>query len=396
MQHQWLKWFNGYLVIILKGRRIERLINLAVQKKMQVWNITRYDDQRGKINIRLEDFFLLKPLLRETGCRMRILSRHGFPFFLTRVRERYAFFGGFLLFIVMLFLLSNVIWSIEVVGNDKIGKYEVLQVAEKIGIQQGKFSFMLDEPDKIQAKLMENLPEASWVGFQIKGTKAQIRVVEKILPEKKEALGPRHLVAKKSAVISTIFAEEGKPVVRPDDFVKKGDILVSGLIGKEDSPNAVAARGRVEGEVWYETEVIVPIQQKQATFIGEKHRNIYIVWGEHQLKIWGYKELPFQNYEVKDQMWVIRWKDKSFPLAWKTENLHAVETQEKQLDEKQAQEMAIQAARQDILSKMGNGGYIKEEKVLHLKRENDKVYIKMHVVAIEDIAVEQPIIIEGE
>ncbi|WP_167577570.1 sporulation protein YqfD [Ammoniphilus sp. YIM 78166] len=396
MQHQWLKWFNGYLVIILRGRRIERLINLAVQKKMQVWNITRYDDQRGKINIRLEDFFLLKPLLRETGCRMQIMSRHGFPFFLTRVRERYAFFGGFLLFIIMLFLLSNVIWSIEVVGNEKIGKYEVLQVAEKIGIQQGKFSFMMDEPDKIQAKLLENLPEASWVGFQIKGTKAQIRVVEKILPETKEALSPRHLVAKKSAVISTIFAEEGKPVVRPDDFVKKGDILVSGLIGKAESPTAVAARGRVEGEVWYETEVIVPIEQKQAVFVGESHRNFYIVWGEKQIKIWGYKELPFQNYEIKDQKWVMRWGDKSFPLAWKTEDLHAVETQEKLVDEKQAQDMAIQAARQDILSKMGNGGYIKEEKVLHLKRENDKVYIKMHVVAIEDIAVEQPIIIEGE
>ena len=87
MQYQWMKWFNGYLVIILKGKRIERLINLAIQKKMQIWNIARYDQERGKLAIRLEDFFELKPLLKETGCRVRIMSKHGLPFFFKKVKK---------------------------------------------------------------------------------------------------------------------------------------------------------------------------------------------------------------------------------------------------------------------------------------------------------------------
>lgn len=396
MQHQWLKWFNGYLVIILNGKRIERLINLAVQKGMQVWSITRYDEQRGKIAIRLEDFFRLKPLLKDTGCRMRILSKHGFPFFLMRVRKRYAFFGGFLLFITMLFLLSRVIWSVEVVGNEKISRHQVLQVAEKVGIEQGKFSFLLDDPDKIQTQLMEQLPEASWIGFQMKGTKAQIRVVEKVIPDDKEVLSPRHLVAKKSAVIHNIFAQHGKPMVRPTDFVRKGDILVSGLIGKEDSPTAVAAKGIVEGEVWYETEVVIPIKQKQSVFLGEQHRNFYLVWGEKQFKVWGFDEPTFKEYETKEETRVIRWRDKTFPIGWKEETLQSAEVSERKISEEEALELAKQTAKQDILTKMGNGGYIKEEKVLHHRQENDKVYIKMHIVAIEDIAVEAPITIEGE
>ncbi|MEW9667365.1 sporulation protein YqfD [Ammoniphilus sp. 3BR4] len=396
MQHQWLKWFNGYLVIILNGRRIERLINLAVQKGMQVWNITRYDEQRGKIAIRLEDFLQLKPLLKETGCRMRILSKHGFPFFLTRVRKRYAFFGGFILFIAMLFFLSHVIWSIEVVGNENISRQHVLEAAEKVGIEQGKFSFLLDDPDKIQARLMEQLPEASWIGFRMKGTKAQIRVVEKVIPDDKEVLSPRHLVAKKSAVIHNIFAEHGKPMVRPADFVRKGDILVSGFIGKEESPTAVAAKGIVEGEVWYETEVVIPIKQKQSVYLGEQHRNVFLVWGEKQFKIWGFGELTFKEYETREDTRVMRWRDKTFPLGWKLETLQSVDVFEKKISEAEALELAKETAKQDILTKMGNGGYIKEEKVLHHKQENDKVYIKMHIVAIEDIAVEAPITIEGE
>jgi len=396
MQYHWTKWFNGFLVIVLKGKRIERLINIAVQRNIQIWNITRFDHERGRISIRLADFYRLRPLLKETGCRIRIIGKHGFPFLLTKVKKRYTFFIGFVGFLVMLFLLSNVIWSIEVIGTEKISKTEILTEAQKLGIEQGKFSFMLDEPDKIQSELMAQIPEASWIGFQLKGTKAQIRVVEKVIPDPKEALSPRHLVASKTAVIHDLFAEQGKPMVRPDDFVRKGDILVSGLIGKEESPVAVAAKGKVEGEVWYETDVVVPIQRKQAVYTGEKHRNYYIILGDMQIKLWGFGDIPFQEYEVKQNPWMVRWREKDLPIGWKTEDLHSVEHKIHKVNPQEAQELAKEAARRDIISKMGNGGYIKEEKVLLQREENDKVYIKMHVIAIEDIAVEQPIILEGE
>ncbi len=396
MQYQWMKWFNGYLVIILKGKRVERLINLAVQRKMQIWNITRYDLERGKLAIRLEDFFQLKPLLKETGCRVRIMSRHGLPFFFTKMKERYAFFAGFVLFITMLFVLSRIIWSIEVVGTEKISKQAVLIEAKEMGIEQGKFSFMLDDPDKIQEHLMKKIPEASWIGFQMQGTKAQIRVVEKVIPDSKETLSPRHLVAKKAAVIENIFAEQGKPMVRPHDFVRKGDLLVSGLIGKEDAPLAVAAKGRVEGEVWYETEVLVPMTQKQVVYTGEKHRNIYFILGDFRLKVWGYGEILFQEHETKEDQWVFSWKNWHLPFGWKTEDLLEIEQKVNKINLYEAQELAKQTARQDILSKMDHGGYIQEEKVLHQRQENDKVYIKMHVISIEDIAVEQSITLEGD
>lgn len=396
MQYQWIKWFNGYLVIILKGKRIERLINLAIQKKMQIWNIARYDQERGKLAIRLEDFFELKPLLKETGCRVRIMSKHGLPFFFKKIKERYAFFAGFVLFITMLFLLSRVIWSIEVVGTEKISKQAVLMEAKELGIEQGKFSFMLDDPDKIQDQLMKKIPEASWIGFQMRGTTAQIRVVEKVIPDPKKAVGPRHLVAKKAAVIANIFAEQGKPVVRPDDFVRKGDVLVSGFIGKEDAPLAVAAKGTVEGEVWYETEVAIPMTQKQVVYTGEKHRNLYIILGNYRLKIWGFGEYSFQEHETKEDQWLFHWRDWHWPLGWKIEDLLETEQKVNKINLYEAQELAKQNARQVILSKIDHGGYIKEEKVLHQRQENDKVYIKMHVISIEDIAIEQPITVEGD
>ncbi|RKD24004.1 sporulation protein YqfD [Ammoniphilus oxalaticus] len=396
MQHQWLKWFQGYLIVILKGKRIERLINLSTQRRMQVWNISRFDNQRGRIAIRLADYYQLRPLLKETGCRARIISKHGLPFYFRKAKKRYAFFIGFVGFLVMLFLLSNVIWSIEIEGAENINHVEVLTEAKKLGVEQGKFSFLLDDPNQIQAQLMSRIPEASWIGFKMDGTKAKIRIVEKVMPEVKEDVYARHLVASKSAVVSNIFAERGKPLVSEDDFVRKGDILVSGLIGKEEEPVAVMAQGKIEGEVWYETDVVIPIRRKHAAYTGENHRNFYFMAGDMKLKLWGFKEVPFAQYEVKENPRVWQWKESKLKVGWQTEQLLAVEHTESKVTVDEALQLAKEAAKQDVISKMKQGGYIKEEKVLLQREENDKVYIKFHVVAIEDIAVEQPIFLEGE
>jgi similar to stage IV sporulation protein len=396
MQYQWLKWINGYLVIKIKGKRIERFINRAIQKRMVIWNIVRQDELQGKMLIRLEDFFRIKPLLKETNCRVEILSKHGFPFFLRKVKYRYAFFAGFFLFISMLFVLSHMIWSVEVIGTEKISKNDVLTVAQQVGVEQGKFSFFLDDPDKISAKLLAKIPNASWVGFQMVGTKAQIRIVEKVIPEKKEISAPRNIVAKKSAVVQKIFATKGKVMVKPNDFVRKGDVLVSGLIGKEDQPQQVAADGKIEGEVWYETEVTVPLQHGQAVFTGASQQNYYLVVGSHQIKVWGFGHEPFKHYEKSDDKQVYHFKSLGLSLGWDIEDEQETKINQVKIAPTEAIAIAKESAKQDIMAKIGKNGYIKEEKVLHQQKENDKVYIKMHIITIEDIAEKQPIALEGD
>ena len=396
MQHQWLKWINGYLVIKIKGKRIERFINRAIQKRMVIWDIVRQDELQGKMLIRLEDFFHIKPLLKETNCRVEILSKHGFPFFLRKVKHRYAFFVGFFVFVSLLFVLSHVIWTVEVIGTEKISKSEVLAAAQQVGIEQGKFSFFLDDPDKISANLLTKMPKASWVGFNMVGTKAQIRIVEKVIPEKPEVAAPRNIVAKKSAVVQRIFAAKGRVMVKPNDFVRKGDVLVSGLIGKEDQPLQVAADGKVEGEVWYETEVTIPLKHDQAVFTGAVQRNYYLVVGSRQIKLWGFGNEPYKHFVKNDEKQIFHLKSLGFSLGWDIENEKETKINQVNVGQTEAVTIAKESAKQDIMAKIGKDGYIKEEKVLHQQKENDKVYIKMHIITIEDIAEKQPIALEGD
>ena len=55
------------------------------------------------------------------------------------------------------------------------------------------------------------------------------------------------------------------------DYVKKGDVLISGLITKNDEiKNKVSAKGNVYAEVWYKVSVNMPYYYNEVNYLGEK------------------------------------------------------------------------------------------------------------------------------
>ena len=79
---------------------------------------------------------------------------------------------------------------------------------------------------------------------RIKGTIYQLQVVEKKQPKEPKQLTPRNLVAIKKATIVKMEVETGQKVVDLHEQVIPGQILVSGLIGKEEKKNQLQLRGR--------------------------------------------------------------------------------------------------------------------------------------------------------
>jgi similar to stage IV sporulation protein len=393
MRNTWKEWIEGHITITVRGKRFERFLNMAVREGVHIWNIRRVQPDVSRCDIMIRDYFRLRPLLKETGCRCHVEQREGLPFWLIRLRRRSGFALGALVFLFGLYMLSTFVWSVEVLGTKQIPPERVSEAAEKIGIKEGAWKVKLKEPQELQRELSGMLPEASYVIVDIKGTKAMIQVVEKDEPKSPKATGPRNLVAKKRAVIHGILAETGKPMVSVNQFVDKGQVLISGIIGNDTRQSAVSARGKVEGEVWYVSNISLPLSQVLYQFTGDKQQKQYLVLGPYAVQVWPLREEPFARFKAEDQRYQFTYDRFTLPVSWKTVTLSEIEPVKRQLSMDEAVEAGKRAARQDVLARAGENASIKDEKVLHVKAENGKVYVSMHFSVIEDIAVEQPIVV---
>lgn len=394
MKNEDLKhWWNGYVVLDINGHFLERFINRLMNHRLSVWNIVRLDQQRLKLSVGLSDFLSLRMLLKETGCRMRIQKKAGFPFFMHKIERRKGLFLGGIFFFCLMYVLSAMIWVVEIEGLPlPEDEYLARDILEQVGVEPGKFKFQTEDVQTIKLKMMKELPNITWVGFEFKGTRAILKVVEKTLPELPEETGPRHLVANKKAIIYDIFVEEGQPQVKPFQFVQPGDILVSGFIGTEEHPQIVSAKGKVWGEVWYESELSFPLRRVHSVLTGEEKKRYYLNIGPLSIPMWGFGEIPFKEYVRDERDYVLSIKDWSSPISWKTEYLLASRQKEEMLSTAQAEQLGMSLSTKNMIQHLGQGAEIKEEKVLKKRIESGKVYMKMHYTVIEEIASEQYII----
>jgi len=386
------EWYEGSITVTIRGKRFERLINLAVRDGLQIWNIQRLGSDAGRFDILIRDYFRLRPLLKETGCRSHVEKRTGLPFWVVRMRMRAGFTAGVMLFFIGLYMLSSFVWTVEVQGTHNISTYEIKKAAESVGVKPGAWKLRLKEPISLQQELLSKIPGASWVAVQIDGTKAIIQVVEKEVHEKQAAEGPRHLIAKKKAVVHSIFAESGKSIVSINQFVNKGQVLISGIIGKDDRLALVPAKGSVEGEVWYVSDVTVPLTRTRYAYTGESVSQHYLLAGPYAIQLWPFEKHTLKRFEKQEKRFQPSYKEFSLPVGWRTETLREMQPVVQKITRDEAIDIGKKFASQDVLKQAGKNASIREEKVLHAKEENGKVYLRIHYTVIEEIAEEQPIV----
>ena len=383
---------RGTVHIVLLGGDIEAMINEMAKHGLNVWDIKAIGNRSASMNILVDDFFELRPLLKRTGCRVRVKQRIGLPFFTARLLKRKLFVTGAILFFVLLYGMSALVWDVKVEGNIKIPEEEILEVARKEGLYPFQFSFRLPEQDELAKDMVKQLPAASWIGVLREGTKVTIQVVEADEPEKKPLMSPRHLISKTDAVITEIYAEQGRPVVQKDMRVKKGAVLISGILGDEENTQSVVAKGEVKGLVWHEYNIEVPLLQKQITYTGESKERRFLVLGNRAVQFWGYGDTPYSKFETITEVDPLKWRSFKLPVGWMTEIDRETLYKEQSLGEEFVKGQGLQAARNDILAKNGKGTKIISEKILHEKKENGKVYMKVLFEVEESIAVELPLV----
>lgn len=293
-----LNYILGYVNILVEGYFVEKFINICNKQKIFLWNLKRSKTTIIYANVSIKDFKKLKPIAQKTKCKIKIKSKKGLPFIFNKYKKRKIFVIGLAMVLITIFTLSKFIWNIEVIGNEKINADEIIQIANENNLKIGKFKNKVDTK-KIINKLRLERDDIAWIGIEIKGTNAIIKIVESI--PKPNIIDDEefcNIVATKDAIIKKISAQNGTPVVKEGEIVKKGTVLIAGwLEGKYTGTRYVHATGSVQGKVWY-------TQKERIYFKQQKKEQTGNVENKYSLNINNFKinfnkgVSKFKNYDT--------------------------------------------------------------------------------------------------
>ncbi|AZB43671.1 sporulation protein YqfD [Bacillus sp. FJAT-42376] len=388
MKNGWTNFWIGYVQIRAEGKGLERLINDCLRNGIAVWRAAREGDHSISFFIRLKDVHAFRAVRRQHECRCVFTKREGFPFVIRRSFKNSGFVLGILLFLAALFMLSNMIWSVEVYGAKPETEHLIMKELDRIGVKAGAVQFLTHDADDIQKILTEKVPALTWVGVELNGTSYHLKVVEKNTPEQKEYAGPRNIVAKKKAVIMRMYVEQGQPAAMVNDHVEKGQLLVSGMIGSKGIP----AKAEIYGETWYESSVEVPLKTNFRVFSGNQSNKHYISINGWNMQIWGFRQEEPDVYvteEDKRELQFLGWKT---PFSYIKEIKREKEEVSRSYTVKEAVKAGVEMGKEELMQKIGESGRISGEKVLHQENENGKVKLKILYQVIEDIVKTTPIV----
>ncbi|MCR4401789.1 MAG: sporulation protein YqfD [Firmicutes bacterium] len=293
-------YLRGYVIITVKGRALEKFVNTALARGIDLWDITRVDDRSLVARAYLHDLSSLGKALRETGCRGRIEEKIGVPFLVRRLARRKGLVAGLVLFSVTLYVVSSFVWFVDVSGVQRTDPALVLELAKKHGLRPGAWKRSIDSRE-VARGILADLPSLAWAAVHIKGTMASIEVAEKTLPD--VSPGVVDVVAAEDALVTNLIVLSGEPLVSEGDTVAKGQVLIAGLIrgaddrhGEREAVEVVNARGIVVGRVWRTHSEELRLVREVASATGRVATTRRFTVGALTLVV-GPKEPPFTDYE---------------------------------------------------------------------------------------------------
>ena len=122
-----------YAVNLLKGQvtgRVEsgfpeRVLNICAEHAIAFWDLRWESEVAFTFTMTRRDWRRLRKVSRRLDCAMQVSGWKGVPFFLGRMRRRYALWITLLCCVTMLFYGSFFIWDITIEGNETVSDREI-------------------------------------------------------------------------------------------------------------------------------------------------------------------------------------------------------------------------------------------------------------------------------
>ena len=386
-----LSYILGYVNIEVEGYFIERFINICNSKKIFLWNMKRKHSTIIRVNIGIRDFKKIKEIAKKTKCRVKIQKKRGIPFILHKYKKRKIFAIFFILLIIAVIALSNFVWNIEVIGNNKISAEEIIKDLADDNFKVGTSKTNLNTKNIID-KIRLKRSDLAWIGIEIKGTNAIVKIVEADLkPDIIKEEEYCNIVATKDAMIVKINAQNGTAVVKEGDIVTKGTVLIQGwLEGQFTGIRYVHANGEVQAKVWYSQKISVPLKQTKKIKTGKEENKYSVKINNFEINL--PKGVPkFQNYDTIETSKKLKlFSDFYLPIEIHQKTYREYEEQEITYSIEEAKELGIAQADESLKEQI-EGKQVTNKKI-NAEQIGANIEVEVIYEVLESIGTKEKIV----
>lgn len=386
-----LKYIFGYVRITVEGYYIERFINICTTNKILIWNLKRNQKVKMQLNVGIKDFYEIIKIAKKLKCKVKIENKRGIPFLINKYRKRKIFLLSLVLIIVGLYVSSNYIWNVEIQVEENLKleniEEDIEQAGLKIGIKKNNINIQ-----EVSNKIRLERDDISWIGIDIKGTNAIVKVVKAkeapIIIDEKEYC---NIVAKKSGTITQIIAQNGTSIVKVGDKVEQGQILIQGIMeGKYTGIRYVHSLGEVKGITEYTKTKQFPLKKEQKIKTGNQEKKYKIKFNKIQINF--YKTLSkFKIYDTIEEEKKFRiFSNLYLPISVTKITNEELEKNSKEYTIEEATEIVTNILKEQIEAEIEEKQNIIDQKVDVTQKEQ---YIEVSVTyeVIENIGMQEKI-----
>ncbi len=211
-----------------------------------------------------------------SACASRKIKVHrgrlmGIPGFFYRHRRRAGMVLGCALALALLLLSRLFVWDVRVKGAEHMSCLQVKEALAEAGLGVGDLISSVDTR-QVENALLLSCDGLAWASVTLDGTVALVQVVESVdRPSKDAERNPCNLVADADGQIEYMELYRGQPVVKVGQAVRKGELLVSGVLEGGKFPFTRAA-GQVYARTHHTFTVKIPLRYGEKIYGKEKTR----------------------------------------------------------------------------------------------------------------------------
>lgn len=364
---------NNKLIILVKGN----INKFLLKSNINILNIKYISYKEIIITIDYKDY---NKLLKIYGFKYTVLNKKGLIKYKELLFKYKYLVYSFIFGLILLIFLSNIIFDINIICDNKELKSIIKKELSNYEIDRFKFKKSYRKNEIIKNKIINKYKDKiEWLEIKNNGVRIEVNVLERKINRSKTDDEINNIIAGKSGFIKKIIVEDGVKVLDEDNYVNKGDIIISSDIYLNDElKNRVNAKGKVYAEVWYKVNVEYPLNRKVKEYKDKHKKILYFKIGNKYLELFKYK-----NYNRRN---IISINDKLTNISFGIEEINEYKIVNKKYKIEEAKGLSIKKAKTEIEKRLTDDEYIIEEKTLDFDSNSGKINIEVFFSVYEEIS----------